>query len=221
MNISRGPGGRSLPLLRKAETSAAGTASRTRPSLPGAGATSRAGISTTQDVSTARFSSHASLLFGSVKGGTEHRAADTAADRRVCIRFPPGEAEAYGHGCGLRLACPLREVCRTRSGAPKQPRDSSRGEVGSPAMQMSFGTDATRTAGHVAAFGLQREATVGLVERVGLKHSDRLPLEGIDRSIDAGCRGGRSSVARPPRGCTGEDVPLRENGVDGASGRYE
>lgn len=115
MSISRGPGGRSIPLLRKLDASAAGTVSRRRPSLPGAGAETRS-----RHLDNARrvhglvpISHHpSSERFGR---GREQQAADTATARRVCIRFPLGATRAYGHGCGPWTNAPFgRHIGRGR-----------------------------------------------------------------------------------------------------------
>lgn len=147
--------------------------------------------------------------------------ADTAAERLVCIAIP-----FTGHSVDTVTVAapggtPLRVVFRPGSGAPPMSRDSFRGEVGSPAMQTSFGTEATRAAGHVAALGLRWEPTAGLTEGVGLKHMERSSLETEVRSTDAGCRDGRGAVARPPQRLYRRGrVPFGVSGADGASRRH-
>jgi hypothetical protein len=145
--------------------------------------------------------------------------ADTAAERLVCIAIP-----FTGHWMNTVTVAapggtPLRAVVRPGSGAPPVPRDSFRVEVGAPATQTFFGTEATRAAGHVTALGLWWEPTAGLAEGVGLKHIERPSLETGVRSTDAGCRDGRGTVARPPQRLYRRGrAPF---GVSGADGRFE
>lgn len=106
INTSGGPGGRSVHLLRKLETSAAGPASCKRPSLPGAGAETSAGIPTTQGVSTAQrnLSTLHLRMWRAHEGGFGSRHGSRAA--RVHRDSLHGALDEHGHGCGPRRHTP-------------------------------------------------------------------------------------------------------------------